>query len=283
VVSVIVPNYNHAPYLKERIESVLGQDYPDMEVILLDDGSTDESAAIMQAYATDARVKGIVKGKENSGNPFVQWRKGIEMAEGKYIWIAESDDVAEKDLVSTLITPMERDEEIIVSFCQSRWIDSNGKALRSTVYRGWGKDKVIDGETFIRKHLLGYCFICNASAVVMRREAALGVSQQCEQYSASGDRQFWIEMAQQGKVHYCAKVCNAFRQHPNKVSGKAAQQGINTREDYAIYEDYVHAHPISRWHKIRICLYHLRASVMGNVEKEARRANIQLWRKTWRE
>ena len=49
LVSVIIPGYNHAPYLRERIESVLNQEYPDFEVILLDDCSTDNSADIMQA------------------------------------------------------------------------------------------------------------------------------------------------------------------------------------------------------------------------------------------
>ena len=52
LVSVIIPGYNHAPYLRERIESVLNQEYPDFEVILLDDCSTDNSADIMQAYAS---------------------------------------------------------------------------------------------------------------------------------------------------------------------------------------------------------------------------------------
>src|SRR6267378_5588953 len=82
-VSVIVPNYNHARYLRQRIESVLGQTYKDIEVILLDDCSTDESRAIISEYSADPRVK-VVLNEVNSGSTFKQWKKGMGLAHGEY-------------------------------------------------------------------------------------------------------------------------------------------------------------------------------------------------------
>ena len=93
-VSVIVPNYNHARYLRQRIESVLGQTYQDFEVILLDDCSTDESRSVLGEYAKDPRVR-IEFNEKNSGSTFKQWNKGVRLARGEYIWIAESDDYAD--------------------------------------------------------------------------------------------------------------------------------------------------------------------------------------------
>jgi glycosyltransferase involved in cell wall biosynthesis len=74
-VSVIIPNYNHARYLRGRIESVLRQTYRDFEVILLDDCSTDDSRSILGEYVKDPRVR-IDFNEVNSGSTFKQWNKG---------------------------------------------------------------------------------------------------------------------------------------------------------------------------------------------------------------
>src|SRR5580658_382186 len=92
-VSVIVPNYNHARFLHRRIDTILAQTFQDFELILLDDCSTDESSSILREYGSDARVR-LEFNEVNSGSPFKQWNKGVRLAQGKYIWMAESDDYA---------------------------------------------------------------------------------------------------------------------------------------------------------------------------------------------
>ena len=88
MLSVIIPNYCHARYLKERIESILAQSYQDFELIILDDCSTDNSREIIEQYRSNPRVKHIVYNEQNSGSPFVQWQRGFTLASGEYIWIA---------------------------------------------------------------------------------------------------------------------------------------------------------------------------------------------------
>ena len=117
-VSVIVPNYNHAPYLKRRLDSILGQSYQDFELILLDDHSSDGSADILLSYKDDPRVSQVIINEENSGSTFKQWDKGLSLAEGEYIWIAESDDWCEKTLLGTLAGALDADKEISLAFCQ---------------------------------------------------------------------------------------------------------------------------------------------------------------------
>ena len=92
LVSVIVPNYNHARYLEQRLDSVFGQTYPNFEVIILDDSSTDNSLEIINRYKYNPHLSQIVVNKTNSGSVFKQWAKGLSLAKGEWIWIAESDD-----------------------------------------------------------------------------------------------------------------------------------------------------------------------------------------------
>lgn len=93
--SVIIPNYNHAKFLKERIDSVLNQTFQDFELILLDDYSKDNSREILGSYESDSHVTHILFNEINSGSTFRQWLKGFELSKGEYIWIAESDDFAD--------------------------------------------------------------------------------------------------------------------------------------------------------------------------------------------
>jgi glycosyltransferase involved in cell wall biosynthesis len=91
---IIIPNYNYSQFLEERIESVLNQTYQDFEIILLDDSFTDNSLEILSRYESHPKVSHFEINQQNSGSVFKQWVKGIKLAKGKYIWIAEIDDVS---------------------------------------------------------------------------------------------------------------------------------------------------------------------------------------------
>src|SRR6056297_3125162 len=101
-VSVIVPNYNHAPYLGRRLRSVFGQTFGDLEAIVLDDASTDDSLAVIAGFEADPRVR-VVPNETNTGNTFRQWNKGAALARGEYLWFAESDDDADPRLLERLV------------------------------------------------------------------------------------------------------------------------------------------------------------------------------------
>ena len=85
-VSVIIPNFNHAAYLDQRINSVLNQTYQDFEVILLDDCSTDNSKEVLLKYSDNMKVAHVIFNDKNCGSTFNQWKKGLHLAKGKYIW-----------------------------------------------------------------------------------------------------------------------------------------------------------------------------------------------------
>ncbi len=131
-VSVIIPNYNHARFLRQRIDSVLNQTFTNFELILLDDCSTDNSRDIIESYRKEARVSNIVYNEINSGSPFKQWEKGNQLAQGKYIWIAESDDYCENSFLRSALNMLEKHNHA-VHFCQSKMVDENNATLEDTL------------------------------------------------------------------------------------------------------------------------------------------------------
>src|SRR5262249_50761135 len=105
-VTCIIPNYNHARFLPQRIDSVLAQTYENLEILILDDCSTDDSRAVIEDYARahPSRIRYDFNTK-NSGGVFHQWRKGITAAGGELIWICESDDFCEPGFLERCIAP----------------------------------------------------------------------------------------------------------------------------------------------------------------------------------
>src|ERR1700740_1180691 len=114
-VSVVVPNYNHGRFLRQRIDSILGQTFQDFELILVDGCSTDNSRPILSSYAGDPRVR-IELNSANSGSPFKQWNKGVRLARGEYVWIAESDDYAEASFLERLIAVLDSDPMVLLAY-----------------------------------------------------------------------------------------------------------------------------------------------------------------------
>ncbi|MDR1879055.1 MAG: glycosyltransferase, partial [Bacteroidales bacterium] len=222
-VSVIVPNYNHASYLVQRIESILNQTFQDFELLILDDCSTDNSKDIIEQYRNHPKVKVIVYNEENSGSTFRQWNKGIDMAQGKYIWIAESDDVAETNLLETLLPPLQ-DNNVHIAYCQSNRLSGDGivtgtwlthtEDLASRLFR---KNFRMNGVRFINKFLIYKNVIPNASAVVFRKSAfyQAGAADDCIETCA--DWLLWMKMLMSGDVYFHATALNNFRYHSQSV------------------------------------------------------------------
>lgn len=96
--SVIMPNYNHALFIKQRIESVPNQSYQDFELIILDDCSSDNSREIIAQYRQNPKVIRIIYNQHKSGCVFKQWINGVVKAKGEFIWIVESDDLLDINL-----------------------------------------------------------------------------------------------------------------------------------------------------------------------------------------
>lgn len=219
-VSVIVPNYNHAPYLRQRLDSIFNQTFQDFEVILLDDASTDNSVEILQEYATkyQDKVSHYKVNSENSGSPFRQWKKGIDLAKGEYIWIAESDDFSERLFLERTIEIFNENETATIVVTDSKYVHNSQIINLSPPF-----DR---NNLLIRiapRHLLSKCPIRNVSAVVMRRKI-IG-EEKYYSYKYIGDKLFYYYFFRNKEIYYLQLPLNYYRRHSQNVS---IEKNINT-------------------------------------------------------
>jgi len=231
-VSVIIPNYNHAPFLRQRIDTVLNQTFQDFELIILDDCSTDNSKEVIKSYAGNPKISHIIFNSANSGSPFLQWKKGINLAKGKYVWIAESDDWCEPSLLQTLVEGIKKDDQCVISYCQMFYITEGNNIKWQSNHRYLSE--TIESKTFIQDYLAVKVSIYNASMAIFKREKFKYVTSEFTTFKFSGDHLFWIEIARHGKTHISGKVLNYFRKHDQDVSGKAYKSGLNFIEELKI-------------------------------------------------
>ncbi len=227
MVSVIIPNYCHAPYLVQRIESVLGQSYRDIEVILLDDASTDGSREILERYRSEPRVSHIVCNETNGGSPFGQWSRGFGLARGEYLWIAESDDFSDPRFLERCVAELEARPRCVVAHTLSRFVDGEGHPFGRPSPSEGRPPRELDGPAFVRRHLLWVNDLYNASMAVFRREA-LSSPPRVEaylRYRYCGDWSFWMELVRKGSVCTVFEPLNCFRRHATTTTGRSERNG----------------------------------------------------------
>ena len=239
-VSVIVPNYNHSAYLRERIDSILNQTYQDFELIILDDRSTDDSMSIIESYRHNPYVTHIVQNEQNSGSTFLQWDKGVALAQGDYIWIAESDDAAHPQFLSTLVEQLECHHEAVLAYSHSLWVDEKGETINDKRHRlNDGSVFVYDGKKFAHRAMLSNNSIYNASMAVFRRNVYDKVDKSFQQYHLVGDWKFWMGVCLQGSVIEVCQMLNYFRRHSSKVTFKFAETGKDMPEVLSVLRSFI--------------------------------------------
>jgi glycosyltransferase involved in cell wall biosynthesis len=251
-VSVIVPNYNHAPYLRQRLDSIFNQTFQDFEVILLDDASTDESVNILQFYTEKYKdkVSHFIINEENSGSPFRQWKKGIELARGEYLWVAESDDFALFTFLEKLILALNANMNASIGICNIQTIDENGNHfLRKTSYEA----SINCGQQSLVKYFTTGNYIVNASAAIFRKTAVPKVNwNQIQNYRYTGDWLFWCMVLKKECFLIEPEILSFFRIHKGNVSGKATKEGLFFLEGLEVYHWIQKNQIISLREKIKI-------------------------------
>ena len=231
LVSVILPNYNYGRYLEQRIESILNQTFQDFSLIILDDASEDDSLKIIHRYRSHPKVKYVIVNDLNTGSPFKQWQKGIELSEEEIIWIAEADDYCTNDFLSKLLLVLRRDKEIALAYCQSYQVNSDGQVtgdwksytdnLDPNLFTS---DFTMSGSDYICKFLIHKNTIPNASGVIFRKKYLEMVGGLETNIQFCGDWITWLKILLFGKVFFRASCLNYFRYHSESVIAKASEK-----------------------------------------------------------
>ena len=224
-ISVVVPNYNCGPYLRERLDSIANQTFKDVEVLLLDDKSTDGSESILVEYARANPTWKLMLAERNGGSVFAAWERGLNATTGEIIWITEADDFCEPNFLATAIRAFDTTG---VHLVHGRSIPVNEQ---STVVGDWNDlylDRISPGrwrQSFVRPaakevhEALGRGnTIPNASGVLFRRESAMRAIVVARTFKLAGDWAFYLAAIAGGRVAYVHEAVNYHRRHSTTVT-----------------------------------------------------------------
>ena len=228
-ISVVVPNYNYSNYLYQRVYSILNQNYKIHELIILDDASKDNSLfyikQIEQKISEFVNVK-VVVNDINSGNAFSQWQKGINLATGDYVWVAEADDYAKKNFLNEVVSPLKKNNNIVIGYADTGFIDSNGYITKNSLVdqidilktNHWNASYVNKGIAEINCYSYLNCTIPNVSGTIIKKGNYDEIFESAKKFHQSGDWFTYLNILNLGDISFINKTLNYYRVHGNNIS-----------------------------------------------------------------
>jgi glycosyltransferase involved in cell wall biosynthesis len=258
-VSVIVPNYNYAEFMYQRLYSILSQNYKLYELIILDDCSKDNSIEVInQIVKKISKLINIktVYNTENSGSAFKQWKKGFEYATGDYVWIAEADDYCEPTLISNLIKPCLKHNDIIISYSDTAFIDVDGNIIMNSITPEidirktghWNHSYVNNGLNEVLNYSYLNCTIANVSSCIIKNNNYDEYFKMSGNFHQAGDWLLYNNIMVMGDIAYNHNVLNYYRLHGDNVSSTMNHQK-HIIEINKIYDYYIQKFNLTSEHK----------------------------------
>lgn len=236
LVSVVVASYNHARFLERRMDSLIRQTYRALEVIVIDDRSTDNSVEVLQRYTTDPRVRLVVR--DQNGGWVAVSNQGVELARGEFLMFANCDDSCDPKLIECLVAAMRANPTAGIAYCRSWLTDENDAILaddfiiRERAFRRRCEtDTLIDGRT-MAAFLMESCVIPNLSAALFRRDVYLAAGMLSPSYRVVCDWNLFFRVVECADAFYIAEPLNNFRQHGTTIRSSTKHR--------AIYDEYFH-------------------------------------------
>ena len=247
-VSVIVPNYNYAHYIQERLRSIIDQTYPLYELVVLDDRSPDDSVGKIQEYMGTVSCDSTLEvNQKNSGSVFSQWMKGVDISRGDFVWIAEADDLSLPTFLEHVMKGFD-DDRVVLSYTQSKMIDQNGQHVGADYLEytndidreKWKKNYIRPGKDELIDSLVIKNVIPNVSAVVFRKSCLDNIPEDLLTFKVAGDwfLYSWI-LSQGGYIAYISQSLNVHRRHDTSVSGIGGTKAQLHFDEIKRVQDYV--------------------------------------------
>lgn len=234
LVSVIVASYNHASYLRRRMDGLIKQTYPNIEIIVIDDRSPDNSVEILREYERHPKVRLIVR--EQNGGWVTVSNQGVSLANGEYIIFANCDDDCEPRMIERLVDALQKHPSAGVSFCRSLMVDADSHvmgddfAVREPEFRERCATDTLIPRDEMRRFLMHSCVIPNLSAALMRRTVFEQAGALSHDYRACSDWELFFRQVDHCDFAYVAEPLNHFRQH--KATIRSATKGRITYDEF---------------------------------------------------
>ena len=252
LVSVCVPVYNGATYLREALASVIDQTYTRIEIIVIDDMSTDDSWGIVNSFA-DSRIV-AVRNANNLG-PEANFNKLLAAATGEYVKLFGQDDVLAPDCLALQVRALEDRPSAVLAFSKRRIIGPKGEHF---LYRGPGLEPgVISGPRLIKACLSkGTNVIGEPAAVLFRRSAVEVVGQFSARFPYVIDLDYWVRLLRRGEAVYSDKPLACFRVSPRQwsvaIAGRQAHDFIQFISTHPAFHEYRNNPLLMLFAKLRV-------------------------------
>ncbi len=227
LISVVIPTYNSAQYLPETIESILSQSWQDFEIIIVDDGSTDNTQGVVRAFNSN-KIQYI--GQENSGGPSRPRNVGIHHARGKYISLFDSDDLMSRNKLEEAVAFLERYPDLGLLFANFEVCNECGDSFPGTFLDTFqefcdlpkkqvGKKWFIIESAVAYEHLFNENFIGTSGAVIPR-SVFLSVGGFDESIAGPEDRDMWLRISRRYALGYLDVVGHRYRRRDTGIMGR---------------------------------------------------------------
>ena len=235
-VSVVMPVHNAEAYVEAALRSVLASDIADLEVIAVDDGSRDRSAAILSAISDPRIVRVHIPA---SGGPSRPRNVGIARARAPYVAFVDSDDLLKRDKLSAAVQALARWPAANLAFTDFESIDERGALICKSVladYQAWSKFvsepahmnwRTIPQAKFARA--LVYENFIGTSGVVVRKAALDALGGFDESLAYSEDRDMWFRLAHYGDALFGTQVGHSYRVRPGSLTDGPHIRNANAR------------------------------------------------------
>ncbi len=210
VISVCVPTYRGAPYLRAAIDSVLAQTFADFELVVIDDNSPDETSEIV-ASCGDKRIR-YLRNSTNLG-PEGNWNRCREEARGTYFKLMPQDDLLAPDCLARQLAVFEQDgsRQISLVFGGRDFIDASGRKILARAAFGKREKRVAANDLILSCIRKGTNLIGEPGNVLMRRDLAERIGPFDATYGYMIDLDYWFRALQMGDAYYLPESLSSFR------------------------------------------------------------------------
>ena len=210
LVSVVIPAYNAEAFLGETLDSVLAQTYPNLEIIVVDDGSTDATPQLLENYSDRIRVLR----QANAGQAAAR-NYGARETHGELLAFLDSDDLWDPDKITRQVDLLARFPEALAVYCDHRTIDDQGRLLASSAVLSYPRPS---GDILMAL-LLGSCII-TPGLVLLQRQAfeAAGGFDKTSFMRGHEDYALWLRLATRGSFVYRTDTLVSYRRHAQQAT-----------------------------------------------------------------
>lgn len=228
LVSVVTATYNMAGYIAETLDSILGQNYPHLESIVIDDGSTDNTMDILEPYVAAGRVR-VVR-QENSGQTVAK-NRGIAESRGEFIAFCDADDTWRHDKLTKQVAAFDQNPDIAVVFSDVNFIDANGESCPLPTLKRYGGR--ITAELLVDNFIPFPTSIARATVL----EEKHGFD---EKLSMSIDYDLWLRISVDYPMHYIPEPLANYRIWEGQMSKRTGERLDNF---FRLLERFLEEHP----------------------------------------